>query len=453
MLMNWKFWNARPDALADFLDMTLPNNGLNDEWVRYAMAGFVFNYKIEFVIDGVTFDKNYTSTIQNYDAPEDVTSSVKYFNLEGDEIPSILADRDCIIQFDHVLSSGDWGAEDTWGWIAYRPKNAEKRKLIHTEWDWSSVNSPLKPLAGETRAVVTFPTTNTARVRCLIAGTQVANEFTLVGRIQSPTVEPASCSIECGVNFEGYGFLYNWYSIGASKGRAVGGLVNTDMSIGNTWEVMSSADFIQLGGDLGGMSVAGRKMKTTSTMPLDTNCGLWLNSDHVGTNESNFSAVPASGRNLNGSFATPNEYALFWIPEQINSTDARSYALFYNSSELVFRSPFKKRIGLSIRMVRPVQGTESSLADFTVNGTIGVEPEPYVGNDNRIYFVVKIGGFVYLAQNLYETKYNDGELITVVTDNSTWQSTTDGARCEYLLGDLPEENGQIALYRGSYLEE
>ena len=38
-LNSWRYWLAQANALPEFLDPSLPNNGVNHEWVRYVQGG------------------------------------------------------------------------------------------------------------------------------------------------------------------------------------------------------------------------------------------------------------------------------------------------------------------------------------------------------------------------------------------------------------------------------
>ncbi|MFA6925323.1 MAG: fibrobacter succinogenes major paralogous domain-containing protein [Bacteroidales bacterium] len=51
--------------------------------------------------------------------------------------------------------------------------------------------------------------------------------------------------------------------------------------------------------------------------------------------------------------------------------------------------------------------------------------------DGNIYHIVTIGTQVWLLENLNTTKYNDGTLIPLVTDNSGWNNLTTGAYSDY----------------------
>lgn len=49
--------------------------------------------------------------------------------------------------------------------------------------------------------------------------------------------------------------------------------------------------------------------------------------------------------------------------------------------------------------------------------------------DSNLYQTIKIGNQEWMAENLKTTRYNDGELIPLVTDNSTWSNLSSPAYC------------------------
>lgn len=62
--------------------------------------------------------------------------------------------------------------------------------------------------------------------------------------------------------------------------------------------------------------------------------------------------------------------------------------------------------------------------------------------DGNIYKTVTIGSQIWMAENLKTTKYNDGEAIPNVTDNTTWEALAAGAYCWY-------DNNE-ATYKATY---
>ncbi len=93
----------------------------------------------------------------------------------------------------------------------------------------------------------------------------------------------------------------------------------------------------------------------------------------------------------------------------------------YNDSKpnLGTSSYANTRYGLSIRLVRDAIG----IAD----GVTGI----YVGNNGRVYRTIVVMEREWLADNLAETKFNDGSLIPVVEDTPTWIADIDQKCCAF----------------------
>jgi uncharacterized protein (TIGR02145 family) len=66
-------------------------------------------------------------------------------------------------------------------------------------------------------------------------------------------------------------------------------------------------------------------------------------------------------------------------------------------------------------------------------------------NEGNIYYTIKIGTQVWMAENIKATKYNDGTDIPLVTDNYLWAALTTPAYCWYN-NDLTNKNIYGALY-------
>lgn len=193
VLASWRYWIAENDALVDFFDSALPNNGLNNEWMRYLReAGFTLRLRCELTdSENTMFYFGSNINLQDYDDTEEVTTVHEYYDSSDVLQTSLLSGQIMRIKAIHTLTSGSWPTTNIWGWISCRPLEAEQNKRISTVWDWTSQNAPLKPLTGETAAKLTFPTPDVAVVECLIDTSVIpVNEETIISRIETPEAPP-----------------------------------------------------------------------------------------------------------------------------------------------------------------------------------------------------------------------------------------------------------------------
>ena len=65
--------------------------------------------------------------------------------------------------------------------------------------------------------------------------------------------------------------------------------------------------------------------------------------------------------------------------------------------------------------------------------------------DGNTYKTVRIGTQVWMAENLKTTRYNNGDTIRYVTDDTSWGHITSGAYCWYN-NDITNSNSFGALY-------
>jgi uncharacterized protein (TIGR02145 family) len=122
-----------------------------------------------------------------------------------------------------------------------------------------------------------------------------------------------------------YGRLYNWYAVKDARGLCPTG-----------FHVPTDEEWKELEGTLGGTSVAGTAMKTTS----------W-----GGTNSSGFSALPGGDRgHSSGSYFSHGDYGSWWSSAP-NGTNAWYNGLLSGYSN-VARFYADARSGLSVRCVR-----------------------------------------------------------------------------------------------------
>lgn len=198
-----------------------------------------------------------------------------------------------------------------------------------------------------------------------------------------------------------YGALYNWYAATDVRNICAEG-----------WEVPSVEKWETLQVYLGGLSVAGRKLK-------ETGFTYWSTPNVGATNEVGFNGRGSGRRSgpTGGTFdVTLGGQAYFWTP--YFSGTCSVFVLSYNNDN--FGVAFRyKADGLSIRPVK----TTTTLA----HGQTGT----YTGNDGKVYRTICIGTQEWLADNLAETLYRDLTPIPEVTDNAEWAALEDGAMCYY----------------------
>jgi uncharacterized protein (TIGR02145 family) len=129
-----------------------------------------------------------------------------------------------------------------------------------------------------------------------------------------------------------YGKLYNYYTTVDSRGLCPTG-----------WHVPSDVEWTNLISYLGGIPIAGGKMKSTAG---------W-NVPNIGaTNESSFSGLPGSIRIFNsGNFGIVGDYGYWWSSTEYFSTNAWSRVLG-NSHGAVYLMNHDNRSGFSVRCLR-----------------------------------------------------------------------------------------------------
>ena len=128
-----------------------------------------------------------------------------------------------------------------------------------------------------------------------------------------------------------YGKLYNWYAVNDSRGLCPAG-----------WHVPSDAEWTTLATSLGGSSVAGGKMKSTTG---------WISPNTGATNESGFTGLPGGYRYNGGPYDDVGNYGSWWSSTEYGSSVAWNRALVYFNSS-VLRNGGNKQFGFSVRCVR-----------------------------------------------------------------------------------------------------
>lgn len=129
-----------------------------------------------------------------------------------------------------------------------------------------------------------------------------------------------------------YGALYNWFTVNTSKLCPTG------------WHVPSDAEWTTLTTYLGGLSVAGGKLKSTGTT-------LWQSSNTGATNESGFTALPGGYHSDSSNFYYIGLNGLWWSSTGASTTKSWGRRL-YNISADVASTSYTQQWGMSVRCLK-----------------------------------------------------------------------------------------------------
>jgi uncharacterized protein (TIGR02145 family) len=198
-------------------------------------------------------------------------------------------------------------------------------------------------------------------------------------------------------NCDTYGGLYQWNEIME--------YTNTSEAQGicpANWHIPADAEWTTLTDFLGGVTIAGGKMKTIGT--IESGTGLWYAPNTGSTNESVFSALPGALRLLDGGFSSLGYSTYFWSATEQGTSNARDRYLNYNSTN-VSTYDDGKFFGFSVRCIKdtppPVWSCGDTMTDV---------------RDNQTYATVPIGDQCWMAEDL-----NIGTMVegtTEMTNNS-----------------------------------
>ena len=157
-----------------------------------------------------------------------------------------------------------------------------------------------------------------------------------------------------------YGALYNWH------------VINTNKICPTGWHVPSNDDWTALTEYLGGVSIAGNKLKESGTAH-------WALNDVNTTNSSGFTALPGGYRSdLDGSFSNLSNYGTWWSTSTFQKDYIIVWSLFSNEQSIT--SEFQLRTtGHYVRCLKDTAKTAISSGIFT---DISVYPNPV---SDRLY--------------------------------------------------------------------
>lgn len=113
-------------------------------------------------------------------------------------------------------------------------------------------------------------------------------------------------------NAKKYGLLYNWYAAADSLNICPAG-----------WHVPTVNEWKKLEAYLGGVGLAGGKMKEAGTKH-------WMKPNTKADNSSGFTGLPGGFRNTNGTFDAIGNNGQFWSSTMFSVTSAWHRNMYYN---------------------------------------------------------------------------------------------------------------------------
>ena len=131
-----------------------------------------------------------------------------------------------------------------------------------------------------------------------------------------------------------FGFLYNWYAVSDTRNIAPEG-----------WHVATQEDWDQLINTVGGVEVAGQKLKEAGNSH-------WNNSGSQGTNEYGFTALPSGRRQYTDGTFINTGFNGFWWANTANGADFSFYYQMNFDTNSVIPANFLRAAGYSVRCVK-----------------------------------------------------------------------------------------------------
>lgn len=129
-----------------------------------------------------------------------------------------------------------------------------------------------------------------------------------------------------------YGRLYNWYAVADARNICPTG-----------WHVPGDNELMDLENMLGGLPVAGGKMKSQDTL-------YWNAPNTSADNSSGFSALPGGHRLDIGAFGSVGDGCYLWSSTPNDTLSATYHFIAFNLSNIIVSSS-NKTVGFSVRCV------------------------------------------------------------------------------------------------------
>ena len=183
------------------------------------------------------------------------------------------------------------------------------------------------------------------------------------------------------VNGTIYGKLYNWYAVAGIYNAA--SLANKSLrkKLAPTgWHVPSDEEWTTLTDYLGGIDVAGGKMKSKGKT-------LWGSPNTDATNSSGFTGLPGGFRNGMGAVVNVGTKGYWWSSSDTITNYAWFRNLSYDDGYALRINAKIKRNGFSVRCLKDeVTAQEDDNEDVSIYNTTGIEVKPdFPGGLQKFY--------------------------------------------------------------------
>jgi uncharacterized protein (TIGR02145 family) len=213
----------------------------------------------------------------------------------------------------------------------------------------------------------------------------------------------AYCSYNNDTSFiSTYGLLYNWYAVIDSNNIAPQG-----------WHIPTLIEWQTLVMELGGISIAGGKMKEADTLH-------WLSPNAGATNESEFTALPTGLRHyFSGQFMDISQLTMFWSSTACDTI--RAYNCYLNNSNIEATLPVAWfEMGFSVRCIKDT--TSNQINENDIEKYFKLYPNPstdrividIANSQNLNLYVYTIVGELVLQKKLNNNK-NEIDISTLST--------------------------------------
>ena len=161
-----------------------------------------------------------------------------------------------------------------------------------------------------------------------------------------------------------YGKLYNWYAASSTNNLAPLG-----------WHIPTDADWATLSDFLGGLNLAGDKLKENGNLH-------WASANTTSTNASGFTALPGGSRSTDNTTYDIGNIGYWWSATEGTTTTNAWYRSLSNQNGIVTRGYFAKSAGMSVRCLMgdlPVVST-SSISGISASGFVSGGGISFDGN-------------------------------------------------------------------------